>query len=291
VSDREETTRAGSAEVHWWRSGAGPAAVFLHGFPLSGRTWEGVIARLRDRYTCYAPDLIGLGGSRSAADDDHASPGQARVMQGLLTTLGVASYVLVGNDTGGWVARELALLDGARVTGLVLTNTEIPLHRPPWIPTYQALARLPGFAHALRVLLGSRTFRRSPLGFGGCFADLDRLDGPFHDRVVAPLLASAERRERALRFLRCMRFTRLDELRTLHREIAAPTRFVWGADDPTFPEAHARAMVAQFARPAGFTSVPRGKLFFYEEQPDALAREIAGFCVDIGAGGRTVSHA
>jgi pimeloyl-ACP methyl ester carboxylesterase len=82
--------------------------------------------RLRDRFTCYAPDLIGLGQSHSSAAEDYSSQGQARALQGLLRELGVESYALVGNDTGGWIARELALVDGGRVSHLVLTNTEIP---------------------------------------------------------------------------------------------------------------------------------------------------------------------
>src|SRR5689334_3895246 len=141
----EDTTTAGAARVHWRREGSGPPIVFLPGFPLSGRTWDAVVARLRDRFTCVALDLIGLGQSRSDAAEDHASPGQARAFQRLLAELGIGPYTLVGNDTGGWVARELALVDGARVARLVLTNTEIPGHRPPWIPMYQALAAVPGF--------------------------------------------------------------------------------------------------------------------------------------------------
>jgi pimeloyl-ACP methyl ester carboxylesterase len=56
--------------VHWRREGSGPPIVFLPGFPLSGRTWDGVAARLRDRFTCIALDLIGLGQSHSALPDD-----------------------------------------------------------------------------------------------------------------------------------------------------------------------------------------------------------------------------
>ncbi|HJQ82620.1 MAG TPA: alpha/beta hydrolase [Candidatus Binatia bacterium] len=273
----EGTTAVGRAAVHWRKDGRGPAVVFLHGFPLSGRTWDGVVAHLRDRFTCWAPDLIGLGGSTSTLTDDFASPGQARAFQGWLRAMGVESYALVGNDTGGWIARELALIEGARVSRLVLTNTEIPGHRPPWIPLYQALAHLPGFGTVIRQLLGSATFRRSSLGFGGCFHDLRHLDGEFHGRFVEPLIASPERIEGAAEFLRRMKFARLDEFRTLHRQLAMPTLFVWGAEDPTFPEPRARAMVDQFPHPAGFHTVPNGKLFFYEEQPTEVARLIADF--------------
>src|SRR6267378_1370118 len=102
----EGTTPVGAASVHWRKEGSGPPLVFLHGFPLSGATWDAVVHHLRDRFTCYALDLIGLGQSSSTADDDYSSPGQARVFQPLLSQLGVGAYALVGNDTGGWIARE-----------------------------------------------------------------------------------------------------------------------------------------------------------------------------------------
>jgi pimeloyl-ACP methyl ester carboxylesterase len=274
---REGDTKVEAATVHWRREGRGPALVLLHGFPLSGRTWDGVVARLRDRFTCISPDLIGLGGSRSSAGDDFSSPGQARAFQGMLSQLGVTSYALVGNDTGGWIARELALIDADRVSHLVLTNTEIPGHRPPWIPTYQALARVPGFGALMRPLLSSRALRRSPMMFGGCFHDLSRLDGEFQRRYVEPLIASRERIEGTMEFLRRMKFARLDEFATLHRRLAMPTLFVWGADDPTFPVARARAMVEQFGNVAGFHELKRAKLFFYEEHPGEVAARIGAF--------------
>ena len=77
---REGDSGIGRARVHWRREGSGPAIVFVHGFPLSGRTWDKTIAHLRDRFTCYAPDLIGLGQSSSEAADDHSSQGQARAL-------------------------------------------------------------------------------------------------------------------------------------------------------------------------------------------------------------------
>lgn len=273
----EGSAKVGEASVHWRREGSGPPLVFLHGFPLSGRTWDGVVSHLRDRFTCYTADLIGLGESHSADADDYSSPGQARAIQGALSQLGVASYALVGNDTGGWVARELALIDAPRVSHLVLTNTEIPFHRPPWIPVYQALAHVPGFGAVVRQLLRSAAFRRSPLGFGGCFHDPRRLEGDFQRRFVAPLIASHARTQGAMQFLRRMKFARLDEFQRLHRELAMPTLFVWGADDPTFPEARAREMVAQFPNAAGFHSVAKAKLFFYEEHPEEVARCIERF--------------
>lgn len=271
------STRVGAATVQWRRDGQGPAIVLVHGFPLSGGTWDGVVLALRDRFTCYAPDLIGLGGSHSTADEDHSSQGQARAIRGALDALGVGSYALVGNDTGGWVARELALIDRERVTHLVLTNTEIPGHRPPWIPIYQTLAHLPGFGFVLRQLMKVPGFLGSSLAFGGCFHDLRHIEGAFRERYVVPLLTSDERLDGALRFLRCMKFVRLDQFRDLHAQLTMPTLFIWGADDPIFPEPRAREMVAQFPAVAGFHAIANAKLFFYEEQPGEVAALIGRF--------------
>jgi haloalkane dehalogenase len=272
----EGSTRIGEASLHWRKDGSGPPVVFLHGFPLSGHTWDKVLLHLRDRFTCYTPDLIGLGQSHSTAGDDYSSQGQARAIQGMLLDLDIDSYALVGNDTGGWVARELALID-KRVSRLILTNTEIPFHRPPWIPMYQALAHVPGFGAVIRQLLKSPAFRRSSLVFGGCFHDLTHLEGEFHKQFVEPLIASDVRLDGAMTFLRRMKFSRLDQFKNLHQKLTMPTLFVWGANDPTFPEPKAREMVTQFPNVAGFHAVANAKLLVYEEHPQEVAQLIDRF--------------
>jgi haloalkane dehalogenase len=155
---------------------------------------------------------------------------------------------------------------------MVLTNTEIPGHRPPWIPLYQTLALLAGANFVFGQVLASRRMRRSSMGFGGCFMDLDLIDGEFVDLFIAPLLGTPNRIASLVQFLVQMKFARLDRFAKLHGKLTMPVAFLWGAADPTFPEPTARAMTSQFPNVAcGFHSIPNGKLFIQEEFPDQLA--------------------
>jgi pimeloyl-ACP methyl ester carboxylesterase len=251
--------------------------VFLHGFPLSGFTWRNVVPALSGQFTCYAFDLVGFGGTTSPRPADFGSRGQAAVLREALATLGLSEFALVGNDTGGWIARELALLAPAKVTHLALTNTEIPGHRPPWIPMYLRLVRAPGSDVIMPRLMASRRFRRSPLAFRGCFEDIGQIDGEFTREFISPLISSKERLAGMFRFLMEMRFGRIDQFRELHGKLTMPTAFLWGEDDPTFPVEQARAMASQFPDVTEFLTLPGAKLFVQEEFPDAVAGWLTEF--------------
>ena len=184
---------------------------------------------------------------------------------------------MLAQDTGGTFARYLALLDGARVEKLVLINTEMPRHRPPWIPLYQFLmhaarARWPPSA----CCCAPAAFLRSGMGFGGCFADLALLDGDFHEHVVEPLLRSAHRMEGMRRYLRGLKWGPVDALAQEHARITMPVQLIWGADDPTFPVELARAMVKQLPD-ARLVEIPGARLLVHEEKPAEVAQAALNF--------------
>src|SRR5262249_52485653 len=139
-----QTADTGSERLPYRRFGSGPPLLLVHGFPLSGFTWRKVLPELSKHYTCFAPDLPGMGDSEWTDRTDFSFPGQGRTLKRLVDGLGLDRYSVLAQDTGGTFARYLALEDGARVEKLVLVNTEMPGHRPPWIPLYQLLMRLPG---------------------------------------------------------------------------------------------------------------------------------------------------
>lgn len=268
---------AGTARLAYRVVGTGPALVLVHGYPTHGETWRKLVPELSRAFTCYLPDLPGLGLSEWRAETDFSFPGHARVLRAWIDELGIDGYDLVAHDTGGTIARCLADADLARVRRLALINTEVPDHRPPWIPLYRHLARLPGAAASFRALLGRRWFRHSSLGLGGCFADRALLDGDFHDRFIAPLLTSSRRMHGSLRYLHGIGWDVVDGMRAVHARLRMPVQLLWGADDPTFPIPFGRAMAAQFPTPATFVPIPDAALLPHEEQPELVLRALRDF--------------
>ena len=266
----------GTARIPCRRFGTGPPLLLVHGFPLSGFTWRKVLPDLSQRYTCYVPDLPGMGESDWTDQTDFSFPGQGRTLRVLRERLGLERYSVLAQDTGGTFARYLALEDEGRVEKLVLINTEMPLHRPPWIPLYQLLMRLPGVLTVFRSLLRSTLFLRSPMGFGGCFNDLRLLDGDFHEHFVAGLLHSPRRMDGMRRYLRGATWGPVDALERDHARLTMPVELLWGGDDPTFPVELARKMVTQFPD-ARLVEIPGARLLVHEEKPAEVARQTLAF--------------
>ena len=186
-----ERMMLGGAEMAVRTVGAGPPMLFVHGFPTHGFTWRELLPRLSRTRTCVIPDLPGLGDSGWDGRADLSFPAQAARLAALVDRMGLADLTVVAHDTGATLARLLALARPRRVSRLALLNTEVPGHRPPWIATYQKLARLPGAADAFRLAFRSRRFVRSGMGLGAFYSDKSLLDRPeIWNGYVRPLLAS-----------------------------------------------------------------------------------------------------
>jgi pimeloyl-ACP methyl ester carboxylesterase len=265
-----------SARVAYRRFGNGPALLLVHGFPLSGFTWRKVLPALAERYTCYVPDVPGMGDTEWTDATDFSFPGQGRTLKAFVDGLGLERFSVLAQDTGGTFARYLALEDPARVEKLVLVNTEMPGHRPPWIPLYQFLMELPGTLAVFGLLLRSSTYLRSSMGFGGCFCDLALLEGDFATYVIEPFKRSPRRMEGMRAYLRGATWGPVDALAREHARLTMPVELVWGAEDPTFPVALARVMVAQFPA-ARLVEVPGARLLVHEEKPVDVARHVRAF--------------
>jgi 2-succinyl-6-hydroxy-2,4-cyclohexadiene-1-carboxylate synthase len=88
--------------------------VLLHGFTLTGASWDGVRQALPDRYRVLAPDIRGHGGASEAC------PVTLDAVLADVAALAPARFTLVGYSQGGRIALHAAFAMRERVQRLVL---------------------------------------------------------------------------------------------------------------------------------------------------------------------------
>lgn len=260
----------------YWRFGAGPDLVFVHGWPLHSATFRRILPVLARDYTCHLVDLPGAGRSKPTADTPFGLEEHADTLRRAVDRLGLESYSLLAHDSGAVFARLLAASD-ARVRALVAGNTEIPGHRPKVVEMYVAMTKIPGATALTRLLMRSGTVRRSGLGFGGCFSDPRYVDGEFHELFVAPILESARAMHDQTQLVRHLDFGVVDRLDDAHAKMKAPTLLLWGERDPFFPLEKAKRMLPSFRGGAELDVIADARLFAHEDHAERFASSASAF--------------
>lgn len=277
----------GDTKIAYRRFGQGDPLVLLHGWPLSGTTFRHLAPLLQGRFDCYIPDLPGCGQTEWSARTDFGIGGRAKTMSRFLDSLALRRCFLLAQDTGATIGRALALTDGDRIRKFVIINTEIPFHRPPWIPLYRRLLFLPGSNFLFRQTIRSRTFVHSRMGFRECYYDRSLLDGEFQDLVIAPLLESPRLMDGQAAALCGIQWDVVDAMAANHAKLSMPVRLIWGEDDRTFPIALARAMATGFPHIDGLRAIAKAKLLVHEERAEEVAASASEFF--LGAAARLAS--
>jgi haloalkane dehalogenase len=266
----------GHTRLAYRRFGRGPDLVFVHGWPLHAGTFRALVPLLADRFTCHLLDLPGAGQTECTRQTPIDLASHAASLRAALEKLELARYALVAHDSGGAIARLLAA-DNPRVAALVMSGTEIPKNHPLLITFLKAMAAIPGGASLVMLTMRLRAVRRSNLGFAGCFANLDHIDGEFHELFIAPMLRSPRLAASQFALVRNLDVGLVDRLGEVHRRIRAPTLLLWGEHDPIFPLAKVSAMAREFAGGARLEVLPAGKTFVHEEQPEAFSAHARPF--------------
>jgi len=266
----DERLDVGHSRLAYWRFGQGPDVVLLHGWPLHSATFRRLVPLLAEDFTLHLFDLPGTGKTEWDRDAPIDVVSHATTARRAIDALHLSRYALLAHDSGGAIARMVAAGDD-RVSGIVMGNTEIPGHRPWLIRLMVSLQSLALTRGLLFALMQSRLVRQSSLGFRGCFTDPAYVHGEFTDLFLAPLFASKRAAYGQFALLRNLDFGALDRLVEVHARIRAPVLCVWGPDDPFFPIAKARRMLAQFKGEATLAEIPGAKLFAHEDHPEAFA--------------------
>ena len=117
------TTPSGHT-MHFVDEGSGNPIVFVHGNPAWSFEFRHLIAGLRSRFRCVAPDHIGFGlSSRSDRSEDHHPKSHANRFASLIDHLGLRDLTLFVNDWGGPIGLDFARRSPDRVKRLVISNT------------------------------------------------------------------------------------------------------------------------------------------------------------------------
>jgi len=260
--------------IRYRETGEGPAIVFVHGFLVDGRLWDGVVDRLGDRFRCLAPDWP-LGSHRIALDPDAdlSPPGVAATIAAFIEKLGLEDVTLVGNDSGGAMSQITVTRHPERIGRLVLTNCDTHENFPPGVfKAMPVLARLPGgmalIAAPFRIGAVARrayaAFARTPI------------PAALTESWLEPALADAGVKRDMRKFTIGMnkRFT-LEAAERL-RGSDLPILLAWAPGDKYFPISYAERLAGE-AGNARIVRIPEAKTFVALDQPQMLADRIAEF--------------
>ena len=258
--------------------GQGPNLVFIHGFPTHGYTWRKIVPVLAERNTCFVLDLPGLGDSKWSSTTNFSSQGQAGYAIELLKKLKIPEYSIVAHNSGATVARIIALNECNKVQKLILFNTEIPNHRPPWIPFYQKIGLLPFVPFFIKQALQMKWFIKSSMGFRELYADESLLFLPENlDPYIKPLISSKVKMIGAFKYLKGIDWKTIDEFKITHENIKAETLFIWGSNDKTFPLKRGKEMLSQFKCKCDLVIIDNASLLPHEEKPKEVSEQILRF--------------
>lgn len=244
-------------------TGAGPALLLLHAFPLGLAMWDEQVRALAEGHQVVRFDARGFGGS-PPGDGLLTMERIADDAVGVLDRLGVPSAVVGGLSMGGYAALALARRHPDRIRALVLADTRAGADSPEAKATRAAHAeqvRREGaraIADAvLPKLLGATSLRERP----DLVARVRSLIEANPPRGIADALAGLA--------------ARADSTPTL-REIRVPTLVVVGDEDGITPLAEAEAL--QRGIPGSrLTVVPRAGHLSNMENPAEFNRQVQSF--------------
>jgi pimeloyl-ACP methyl ester carboxylesterase len=261
----------GAGEAAYRVVGTGPDVLFVHGWPVSSATFRLLLPHLVDHVTCHLIDLPSAGSSRFDADTPMSISQHNETIRRVVDLLGLDEVAVVGHDSGGLMARH-AMVGDPRLRAMGLINTEPS--DPGWrFKSFIAARHLPGLSAGLGWVAGKPRLVRSKAVFGDAFADRSLLGGEFAEFFLAPLHESRLHRDAAVRLLRSFDMEHVTDLPGVHRRLDVPVQLVWGEQDPFFPVARAKAMVAEFPD-ARIEVIEGAGLFSHEERPADVARAL-----------------
>jgi haloalkane dehalogenase len=109
--------------LHFEDDGDGPPLLLLHGNPTSSFLYRHLIAGLRDRFRCIAPDYPGFGKSDAPPGYGFTPVEHAAVIERLVVELDLRDVTMMVQDWGGPIGFAVATRHPDRFSRFVIGNT------------------------------------------------------------------------------------------------------------------------------------------------------------------------
>jgi pimeloyl-ACP methyl ester carboxylesterase len=259
--------------ISYREAGDGPPVVFVHGFLVDGRLWDGVAGRLAGSHRCVLPDWpMGSHRQPMRPDADLTPPGMADLIDSFLAELDLEDVTLVGNDSGGAISQVLVTRHPERIGRLVLTNCDAHENFPPSPFGFgPRVAGIPGGMAAMLAPMRLAAARRAAFK---PFAK-SAVDDALLEEWVAPARDAAIRRD-AGKFLGGMDKRHTLEAAKRFAEFDKPVLIAWAPEDRFFPVSHGERLAQEFPN-ARLERIPGASTFVALDQPERLAALIADF--------------
>lgn len=273
-SEQRHEIELPAGRIRYREAGEGKPVVFVHGFLVDGRLWDGVVDQLSDRCRCIAPDWpIAAHQVAMNPNADLSPPGIAALIASFLEALELEDVTIVGNDSGGAMSQVLVTSHPKRIGRLVLTNCDTHENFPPGIfKAMPPLAKLPG---GMTVL--SAPFRIGALA-RTAFKPFART--PIPAELVAswmrPSLSDPGVKRDATKVTAGMNKRYTLEAAERLSESELPLLLTWAPGDKFFPISYAERLEKETPN-ARLVRIPEASTFVALDQPARLADEIATF--------------
>jgi len=273
-SDQRREIDLPAGRIRYREAGEGKPVVFVHGYLVDGRLWDGVVDRLSDSFRCIAPDWpMGAHQIAMKPDADLSPYGIAATIAALLEKLELNDVTVVGNDSGGAMSQVLATRHPERIGRLVLTNCDTHKNFPPGpFKAMPPIAKLPG---GMTIL--AAPFR---IGAVGRAAYKPLAKTPIPAELVAswlrPGLHDPALKRDVKKFTAGMNKRYTLEAAEKLRNTDLPVLLAWAPGDWVFPLKHAQRLAGEIPN-ARLVEIANAGTFVPWDQPQRVADEIAGF--------------
>ncbi|MEW6730206.1 MAG: alpha/beta hydrolase [Acidobacteriota bacterium] len=264
------------SRVAYVEHGRGPAALFVHGYPLNGFQWRGALERLQAHRRCIAPDLMGMGFTETPQGQTISSATQATMLAMLLDALRIDTVDLVANDSGGIAAQLFLAKYPQRVRTLLLTNCDVDENSPPsdLLPAIEQAKKGTFVDQFIVPQLNNKNLAREANGMGGqAYTNPANLTDDLIEAYLRPLVKTPLKKAQVNQYLVSMETNLLVAIRKELRQWKGPARMVWGLKDILFGVEWAEWLDRTLPGSRGVRRVEGAKLFFPEEMPDLIAEE------------------